>query len=207
MAFIKKQSNIRTLLLDEPKSLDCINLAAELQHESPDRRRWAARDLIKCADATSALLEQLRVESSLSVREVILTTLIRLGDANAVLGLSECLRSEDASLRNEVLEAMKQLPDSVASIMQDLLVDDDVDVRIFAVNIMESLRHPEVENWLIKVIKNDTHVNVCATALDLLTEVGTDIALDAIIKVNVRFPNEPYIQFVANLAIKRIQES
>jgi HEAT repeat protein len=207
MAFIKKQSNVKTLHADLAEPLDCAGLALDITQGSADDRRWAARDLIHCPDAASTLLAQLRVETLLSVREVILTTLIRLGDPNAILGLSEFLRSEDAALRNEALEAMKQLPDSVATIMRDLLLDDDADVRIFAVNIMESLRHPEVEAWLIQVISNDQHINVCATALDLLSEVGTDAALDAVKQVNRRFPNEPYIQFAADLAIKRIQES
>jgi hypothetical protein len=207
MAFIKKQTNISTLQISDSMLLDCIDLGLNLTNESADTRRWAARDLIKCPDATGALLTQLKVEPSLSVREVILTTLIRLGGADAILGLSEFLRSEDASLRNEVLEAMKQLPDAVATIMQDLLLDDDADVRIFSVNIMESLRHPDVEIWLMQVIHNDSHINVCATALDLLSEVGTEASLDAINQVNIRFPGEPYIQFAADLAIKRIQES
>lgn len=207
MAFIKKQSNVSALQVEEPKSLDCPGLVVNLANEAADTRRWAARDIIKCPDAANILLAQLRVEASLSVREVILTTLIRLGDPDAVLGLSDFLRSEDAALRNEVLEAMKHLPDSVATIMQDLLLDKDADVRIFAVNILESLRHPDVEVWLMQVIQKDAHINVCATALDLLSEVGTEAAIDAINQVNIRFQNEPYIQFAADLAIKRIQES
>jgi HEAT repeat protein len=207
MAFIKKQSNVTSLQADTEMPLDCASLALALSQESAEARRRAARELIHCPGAASALLAQLSVEPSLSVREVILTTLIRLGDPQAILGLSEFLRSEDASIRNEALEAMKQLPDSVATIMRDLLLDADADVRIFAVNIMETLRHPDVESWLIQVIQNDAHVNVCATALDLLSEVGTDAALAALIQINSRFPNEPYIQFAADLAIKRIQES
>jgi HEAT repeat protein len=207
MAFIKKQSNVNTLHADIEKPLDCARLALDLSQDSADARRWAARELIHCPGSSSALLAQFRVETSESVREVILTTLIRLGDQNAILGLSEFLRSEDAAIRNEALEAMKHLPDSVATIMRDLLLDSDADVRIFAVNIMETLRHPDVESWLIQVIQTDEQVNVCGTALDLLSEVGTEGALGALKQINSRFPNEPYIQFAADLAIKRIQES
>jgi hypothetical protein len=56
------------------------------------------------------------------------------------------------------------------------------------------------------VIENDTHVNVCATALDLLSEVGTIASLSALQKLKARFSDEPYITFSADLAIKRIQE-
>jgi HEAT repeat protein len=117
------------------------------------------------------------------------------------------LRSEDAALRNEVIEAMKQLPNEVAPIMSELLADQDPDVRIFAVNILESLCHPQVEAWLVDVIKQDPHVNVCAAALDLLGEVGTPASRPALEHLKARFPDEPYICFAAELAIKRIDEA
>jgi HEAT repeat protein len=120
-------------------------------------------------------------------------------------GLVECLRSEDAALRNEVIEAMKLLPGEVAPIMQSLLADLDPDVRIFAVNILESLRHADVESWLIQVIENDPEVNVCAAAVDLLSEVASANAIEALVRLKLRFPKEPYIQFAAELALQRIR--
>ena len=102
---------------------------------------------------------------------------------------------------------MKQLPDAVAPIMLGLLMDEDSDVRIFAVNILESLRHPLVENWLLQVIDVDDHVNVCGTAVDLLGEVGGAASLESLLRLKVRFADEPYIQYAADLAIKRIQEN
>jgi hypothetical protein len=76
--------------------------------------------------------------------------------------------------------------------------------RIFAVNILESLRHPDVETWLIEVLETDTHVNVCATAVDLLAEVGTSAARKALLALKERFRDEPYIQFAADLSLRRI---
>ena len=64
--------------------------------------------------------------------------------------------------------------------------------------------HPEVENWLIEVISQDCHVNVCATAVDLLGEVGSPRAHDALQALKQRFAGEPYIQFAADIALKRI---
>lgn len=140
------------------------------------------------------------------MREVILTTLTRLGDATAVAGLVDCLRHEDVALRNEAIEAMKQLPAEIAPIMANLLIDDDPDVRIFAVNVLESLRHPDVQTWLIQVIDTDTHVNVCATAADLLSEVGTAAARAPLERLKQRFADEPYVQFAADLALGRLHE-
>jgi len=186
---------------------DCTALAHQLSEPSAEARRWAARDMSDCPGSALTLVARLLIEPEVAVREVILTTLTRLGDQQAVPGLVSALRSEDAALRNEVIEAMKQWQEAVAPVMRSLLADADSDIRIFAVNILESLRHPDVETWLREVIESDPHVNVCGTAVDLLGEVGSPAVLDSLQGLKQRFANEPYIQFAANLAIKRIVES
>ncbi|MBK1679770.1 HEAT repeat domain-containing protein [Rhodocyclus tenuis] len=205
MAFIKKSPGSETLAHEERRfARDCAGLALELESADASERRWAARDLADCPDASALLLSRLQREDDASVRELILSTLTRLGDEAAVLGLVNCLRSENAALRNEAIECMKQLPDEVAPIMQCLLADADADVRIFAVNVLESLCHPEVESWLIQVIESDAQVNVCATAVDLLGEVGSAAAREALLRLKARFADEPYMQFATDLALKRL---
>lgn len=207
MALIKQQPT-KIIEHDERKQdRNCASLELQLSDPSPTARRWAARDLADCPASSAALVKQLQREEEKSVREIILTTLTHLGDEEAVAGLVNCLRSEDASLRNEAIEAMKLLPDEVAPIMSQLLTDPDPDVRIFAVNVLESLRHKQVEEWLNVVIEHDVHVNVCATAVDLLGEVGSSYSWEALEKLKARFPDEPYIRFAANLALKRISAS
>ena len=204
MPFIKPQPSGIIGECERKRDRDCASLALQLSDPSPTARRWAAKDIVYCANASGALVEQLRREEDGSVREIILTTLTRLGDEQAVAGLVEFLRSEDVTLRNEAIEAMKQLPDKVAPIMGSLLADPDPDVRIFAVNVLESLRHEQVEEWLKEVIEQDPHINVCATAVDLLGEVGTSYSLEALRNLKARFPDEPYITFATDLALKRI---
>jgi HEAT repeat protein len=89
--------------------------------------------------------------------------------------------------------------------LKSLLSDLDPDLRIFAVNILESRCDPNVEQMLIGVIEQDINVNVCATAIDLLCELGTEAALDPILRLKKRFPSEAYLQFAADLALKRIR--
>ncbi|MFH2002475.1 MAG: HEAT repeat domain-containing protein [Planctomycetota bacterium] len=204
MPLIKKQKNEPVSIDERKQERTCANLLDQLSDANPIARRWAARDLINCSDASFSLVERLKIEPEISVREVILSTLTCLGDPSAIAGLTDCLRSEDVALRNEAIEAMKQFPEEVASIIQMLLSDPDSDVRIFAVNILESLCHSDVEKWLIDVILKDPHVNVCATALDLLSEVATQTALEPLTRLKSRFSDEPYIQFAADLALKRI---
>ncbi len=205
MALIKR-TETKTVDHDErsrPRDFD--GLVAELADSNPTARRWAARDLAQYREAAPALVSRLMKEPDPAVREAILLSLTEIGDATAVAGLVACLRSEDAHLRNEAIEAMKQLPEAVAPIMAGLLADPDPDIRIFAVNVLESLRHPDVEKWLIEVIDEDEHINVCATAVDLLGEVGTEAAIAPLEKLKARFADEPYITFAADIALKRIR--
>jgi len=204
MVLIKRNLSSADGVDKRGKERDYAGLLIELDAADPAERRWAARDLLIYPEATTALVARLQCEDDRSVREVILTSLTRLGDETAVDGLVNCLRSEDAQLRNEAIEAMKELPQVIAPIMSSLLTDDDPDVRIMAVNVLESLRHPKVEDWLIDVIDCDPVVNVCGTAVDLLGEVGTSAAHDALQRLKLRFAEEPYIQFAADLALKRI---
>lgn len=152
------------------------------------------------------LIEHLKSEPSAIVREAVFTTLARLGDPAALAGLAQCLRSEDANLRNGAIETLKLLPEQTATLIPKLLTDANSDVRILTISILESLRHPSVEEWLVQVIESDTHLNVCGAALDLLVEIGSARSLASIEGVKQRFSSEPYIQFAADLALKRIQQ-
>jgi HEAT repeat protein len=202
-----KQKIVQLAERGKPKvERDYNELAAALETADAADRRQAVREIVHCPDAATALVSRLKREEDHSVREVILNALLRLNDPSVVTELADCLRSEDAALRNEVIEAFKQMGSEVDPILHSLLADPDPDVRIFVVNIIDSQRHPEAENWLIKVIEQDSHVNVCATAVDLLCEVASEAAVDPLIRLKARFASEPYIQFAADLALKRIRE-
>lgn len=207
MAIIKSTINVSNEANQRHHDRDLPGLLSELESLDPSARRWAARDLAQFPESSAALVARLKHEVDASVSEAILTTLTILADPLAIACLIECLRSEDVGLRNGVIETMKNLPQEVAPMMGRLLHDPDPDVRIFAVNILESLAHPQVEAWLVDVIMHDAHVNVCATALDLLSEVGSYASLNALLNLQLRFADEPYIQFAADLALKRIREA
>ena len=206
MAFIKQQAAQEISEDERSTARDFKGLSAELNSEQLTARRWAVRDLVNFPNASDVLVARLKIEEDASVRTAILSTLAQLGDEIALDGLVMCLRSDEASLRNEAIEVLKAIPDEVGPIINTLLDDSDSDVRIFTINILESLRHEHVEQWLIRVIDNDDQVNVCATAVDLLSEVGTELSVQSLLNLKQRFDNEPYICFSVDLALKRIQQ-
>ncbi len=203
MGFVKKHDKP---CFQDRRSIkrDYEGLKKQLNDPDPSVRRWAAKDIVSYSGASLVLVERLKKEPCRDVREAIFTSLIQIKDEVAMEGLIDCLRSEDASLRNESIEAIKLLSEEAEPLLKNLLHDVDADVRIFAVNILESLKHPDLEDWLIEVINRDRDINVCASAADLLAEIGTEKSIKPLRELLVRFSDEPYIRFVVETAIKRI---
>jgi len=207
MPLTRNISNVPQVLDERRRERDGEDLLAQLDDPDPVARRWAARDLAEYPGAVAVLLAHLGAERDLSVREVMLTTLVRMNDPAAVAHLVGFLRSEDAALRNEAVETLKGFPDHVGSFVHELLSDPSPDVRIFGVNVLESLRHPDVEKWLVEAIEADSHVNVCASAVDLLAAVGTRRSRESLERLKKRFPDVPYLVFAIDLAVNRIDRA
>jgi HEAT repeat protein len=178
---------------------------AELGSPDAASRRLAARTLAATQDNVPLLCAHLARERSLSVRSIILTGLIGQKSPAVVDGLLPLLRSEDANLRNGAIEALQQMPDEVAPRIEAVLADPDSDVRIFAVNVLATLAHPMVPEWLRRVVSVDPHVNVCAAALDALAEVGEPDAIPALEALDERFADVAFIKFAVDAAIRRIR--
>jgi HEAT repeat protein len=191
----------------EPRDYDrdAHGLIHQLQDPDGSTRRWAARDLAEFPEAAPALCARLQDESDRSVREVICTTLTRIGGPATVDGLLPLLRSEDANLRNSAIEVLSSMPGAVGPSIEALLHDTDVDVRIFTVNLLGELKHPEVVNWLKQVLQHDAHVNVVAAAIEVLAEVGSPKVLPTLTEARKRFSDDPFIGFAADMAQQRIE--
>jgi len=147
-----------------------------------------------------------REESGL-VGLAILDTLASLDDPAGVRGLAGCLRSENAAMRNVAVDTLRRLGDEGATALHALLEDPDPEVRIFAIDILDAVHYRDGERWLIEIVELDLHANVCSAAVELLCEVGTEAAIDPLLRLKARFPHHIFIQFAADLALKRILES
>ncbi len=187
---------------DQGRDLDA--LCTQLRQGEVNERRWAARDLARYPAAAHALSAGLPDEPDAIVREAILDSLLTLGNAAVVDALLPLLRSDDASLRNGVIEVLQALPHAVAPKLQNLLADSDSDVRIFAIDILRSLPHPEAPMWLRGVLGRETHVNVLGSAVDCLAEIGTPDMVPLLYTIKERWANEPYIGFAVDATIARI---
>jgi HEAT repeat protein len=206
---------VRTSSAFEAKAEPAANLAdnladklaaklARLAAPLPAERRAAAQALATEPQAVGALLGLLPGEPAVAVRTAVLAALVEIGTGAAQAGLAECLRSEDAWLRNAAIHALRAAPEQAAPLAQRLLADPERDVRILAVGILDAVRDPAVEAWLIELIERDDDVNVCGAALDLLAEVASLAAAEPVARLLARWPDEPYIRFAAQLLQRRI---
>lgn len=186
---------------------DTEGLLLQLQDPDASLRRWAARDLATHPAAVTALCQHLAQEADHSVREVIFTSLGMIGGDAVVRGLIPLLRSESPQLRNGAIELLASLPDAVAPHVQALLTDSDPDVRIFTLNMLTDLNHPDVEAWLNQVLEHDPHVNVVAAALEVAAEAGSATLRPAIKLARQRFADDVFIGFAADLAEQRIEST
>ena len=180
-------------------------LLADLQNEAAAVRLGAARQLGQYPEAAGALCTALAAaEQPERVREAIFTALIRIGTQPAADGLVPLLASEDTSLRNGAIEALKAMPQTAASAIFASLKEGSRDVRIFAVGVLGALAHRDSPEWLVRVIEADPDVNVCAEAVEGLTECGDEAAVAPLHRLLERFPNEPFLEFSVATALARI---
>lgn len=179
-------------------------LVAALAHDDPAERRRAARMLAGDPAGAEALCARLEQEADPSVREAIGTGLMHHPTPLVVERLLAFLRAEDAALRNQAIELLASMPDVVGRRIEEVLADEDSDVRIFAVNILATLPHARVPEWLAHVVDREEHINVCAAAVDVLAEIGTPADIPALRNLRRRFAADPFLVFACDAAIARI---
>ncbi|MDQ7016485.1 MAG: HEAT repeat domain-containing protein [Gammaproteobacteria bacterium] len=196
------EDELETVVLE--RGYETLLLA--LRSESALNRRDAVRELSAYPQAVTDLLNTLTSEPEHAVREALLGALQQLGGEPVVAGLITLLRSEDAVLRNGAIEVLQTMPEGVALHMLELLNDRDSDVRIFAIDILQQLAHPQAPEWLLSVLKDETHINVVSTAVDRLAEVGRAEMVPELMAIKQRFPKEAYLAFAVDLACRRIEE-
>ncbi|HEY1983666.1 MAG TPA: HEAT repeat domain-containing protein [Xanthobacteraceae bacterium] len=173
---------------------------------SPDaERRWAAaRALAGHGQAVPALAAALAVERVTRVREAIMTALMRTGGEASVKAMLPYLRSQDPGLRAATIEALQSLPEAVAPFMTTLFGDANADVRLLATELARNMSATDATRLLCGLIEHEEHPNVCAAAIDVLTEVGTHEAIPALKSCATRFASTPFLPFAVSAAITRI---
>jgi HEAT repeat protein len=179
--------------------------ATDLLTSGTDDERWAAaRALADDPGGVAALAAALPQEPEARVREAILTGLIRHGSDAGVRAVVPQIRSDDAELRTEALDALRAMPGVLEPYLRQLLADPDPDVRLLTCDLARVLPDADASRMLCELLDRETQANVCGAAIDALAEVGGPDTLPALARCAARFPHEPFLGFAIRAASQAI---
>lgn len=194
---------VRTNAPAAPGRFEADVLRVQIEQGEPAQRRAAARALGGTPGAAIVLLQALAGETEREVQSALLAALSQDAGPAAVAGLAECLRSEDAWLRNAAIDLLRGMPERAAPVVHALLSDPDRDVRILAVGIADAFEAAQAEAWLLALIEAEADVNVCGAALEVLAQSCSAAAAPAVTRLRARFAGEPFIDFACALVLRR----
>jgi HEAT repeat protein len=183
---------------------DGAAILSALKSTKPDERWAAARAAGGVAGGATAMAAALRVETEPHVREALFTGLARIATQESADELVTFLRSDESNLRTGALDVLHTMPDAVRVLLPRLLADTDTDVRILCCELARALPGEEATQMLSALLEQESHVNVCAAAVDVLAEVGTPEACPVLARCAARFPNDAFLAFAIKIAADRI---
>lgn len=145
-----------------------------LQSEDERDRAFAVEDIVfeGVSGGLDLLIEHIQQEKSIFVREVIVNNISQIQDPALVQKLLPLLRSDDAFIRNAIIDIVSTRRDEVAAYLEPLMEDADKDVRKFALDILYQLKTEEVAPYMVCFL-NDSDINIIITAVEYLGNLGT----------------------------------
>lgn len=173
--------------------------------EGTSEQRWAAvRAAAGRPDGVALLAAALPNESDPRVREAIFTGLARIATPESAAAVVACLRSDDANVRTGAIDALRAMPRACRPHLSDLLADPDPDVRLLSCELVRGLPDEDANRLLCELLERETEKNVCAAAVEVLTEIGRPEALPSLARCASRFDGDPFIAFSVKVATERI---
>ena len=144
-------------------------------------------------------------ERNSRVREAIFTSLARISQTESVELVIPHLRSDDAHLRTGALDALRAMKNVVWPYVPQLLHDRDADVRLLACELARNLPSEEAARLLCELLDAELEPNVCASAVEVLAEVGGPEALPSLARCEDRFRGTPFLEFSIKITADRIR--
>ncbi|SDB43479.1 HEAT repeat [Desulfonatronum thiosulfatophilum] len=183
---------------------DCDQIIQQLRSNDPEMLREAAQDAgdYGCSETVPLLISLLR-SPNLGVQEASDLALRQLGGAEAVRGLCPLLRIEDAQVRNLAMDILREISEQDVNTIFSMLDDDDVDIRIFASDILGSTKNILAVPHLCQALLHDMDVNVRYQAAVSLGALGYAEAARCL---NQAMNDEEWVQFSVIEALLKIRD-
>lgn len=200
MPLIRKATDA---LSTQPTDLSAVTAA--LANGTADERWVAARSAHAVPGSAGALGQALEREPDPRVREAIFTSLARISTAESVEVMLPFLRSDEAALRTGALDALGAMKEATWPFLPRLLEDGDAGVRLLACELARNGPAVDATRLLCRLLDAESEANVCASAIEVLAEIGGAEALPAIARCEERFRATPFITFSTRVAAERIR--
>lgn len=184
---------------------DAATIAANLRAGGEEERWTAARMASRLPNAVELLSNALGSEKTPRVREAMFTALATIATPAAAEAVLPFVRSDDAHVRTEALDALAAMKAVVWPYLPALLRDPDSDVRILACELARSMPADEAARLFTSVLESEPQPNVCAAIVEVLAEVGGAEVLPALERCRERFRATPFLAFAIGTAAERIR--
>ncbi len=190
-------------------TLDPIALRTHYLSLDQTGRRQILKALAATPEALEFFLNQALEEDQPLLLQLIFDSLMSLAqidgqERSVVSAMLRLMREGDASRRGLAVRFLSAFPHVTAEIVPTLLRDPDVDIRLYALDVIQHLVHPDVPNWIVSVLESEEHPNVIASAIDRGLEAGCTELQPLFRSVSERFSHVPFVQFVVKLAHRRL---
>ncbi|MDQ7835455.1 MAG: HEAT repeat domain-containing protein [Humidesulfovibrio sp.] len=181
---------------------DCKEILSMLTSPESDVLREGAylAGEAHCEDAVPLLVEMLK-SSNIGVQEAADNALRMIGGKEAVSGVIPLLQSDEAPVRNGAMDILRALGGKELQLLIPLLKDEDVDLRIFASDILGSAENVMAVAPLCEALLKDPEVNVRYQAAVSLGSLGMPEAAKCL---NQAMRDEEWVQYSVIEALAKI---
>jgi len=181
---------------------DCKEILSMLTSPESDVLREGAylAGEAHCEDAVPLLVEMLK-SSNIGVQEAADNALRMIGGKEAVSGVIPLLQSDEAPVRNGAMDILRALGGNELQLLIPLLKDEDVDLRIFASDILGSAGNVMAVAPLCEALLKDPEVNVRYQAAVSLGNLGLPEAAKCL---NQAMRDEEWVQYSVIEALSKI---
>lgn len=175
-----------------------------LKSPEPEKQRegaFASRDM-DMLEAAPLLVELLK-SRSLGVQEAADMALRKIGRQESVQALIPLLSDDSAQVRNLSMDILRHIGHQDIDSLVELLSSEDVDIRIFASDILGSTSSYLAINPLCNTLLSDPEVNVRYQAAVSLGELGRAEASPCL---NKAFQDEEWVQYAVVEALSKLRD-
>ena len=193
-----------TASADRPRLSEGARILFLLEQDLPESLREGAQlaGEAMLPEAIPALVRNMS-NTNTGVQEAVDRALRKIGGPAVARAIIPMLRLENAPVRNLAMDILRELGRSDLPAIEQLLHDDDPDIRIFAADILGSAQNPSAVPPLCAALLQDPEVNVRYQAA---VSLGTLAYPESAHCLNTSLGDEEWVQFAAVEALTKIRD-